>query len=153
MVNKLANPLSIQVHDLRSMSAKAAGLAIQTLALNFGNDFEFLALKLITKDTLIKVLHNGNKTLADVGHQAILGILNNVCVPKLIGRLQQEMIGSKSTIVHARMSCYLHVLVTLYPYEGVLDKNAGFIDTFLQQCITDANSDARMMGRRSFLIW
>lgn len=57
------------------------------LAQNFGNDFEFLALKLITKDGLIKVLHNGNKTLSDIGHQSMMSILNNVCVPKLISRL------------------------------------------------------------------
>lgn len=66
------------------MSAKAAGLAIQTLAQNLGNDFEMLALKLITKDALLKVLHSGNKTLADLAHHAILSILNHVCVPKLI---------------------------------------------------------------------
>ena len=28
IVNKLANPLNIQIHDLRSMSAKKAGLTI-----------------------------------------------------------------------------------------------------------------------------
>ena len=66
------------------MGAKAAGVAIQTLAQCLGNDFENLALKLIRKDALIKVLHNGNKTLAEIGHFAVLGILNHVCVPKLI---------------------------------------------------------------------
>jgi|TARA_B110000305_G_C19317702_1_gene577337 hypothetical protein len=66
------------------MGAKAAGLAIQTLAQNLGNDFEMLALKLMTKDTLLKVLHTANKTLADHAHNSILSILNHVCVPKLI---------------------------------------------------------------------
>jgi hypothetical protein len=70
------------------MSAKSAGISIQMLAANLGNDFEYLALKLITKESLIKVLHNGNKTLSDVAHQAILCILNNVCIPKIIQRLQ-----------------------------------------------------------------
>ena len=37
------------------MSAKSAGISIQMLASNLGNDFEFLALKLITKESLIKV--------------------------------------------------------------------------------------------------
>ena len=99
-------------------------MAIQVLSQNLGNDFEVLALKLISKEALIKVLHSGNKTLGDVAHHAILSILNHVCVPKLIPRLQQEMINSKSTLVHAKMSQYLFVLVTLYPFEGVLDKNA-----------------------------
>ena len=50
------------------MGAKAAGLAVQVLAQCLGNDFENLALKLIQKEGLLKVLHNGNKTLADIGH-------------------------------------------------------------------------------------
>lgn len=60
--------LGVQIHDLRSMSAKAAGVAIQVLAQNLGNDFEHLALKLITKEALLKVVYSGNKTLADIGH-------------------------------------------------------------------------------------
>ena len=51
------------------------------------------------------------------------------------------------------MSQYLHVLVTLYPFEGVLDRNAAVVDQFLSQCITDANSEARANGRKSFLVW
>ena len=67
-MNKLANPLGVQVHDLRSMSAKSAAVAIQVLAQNLGNDFEVLALKLITKDILLKVVSSGNKTLSDLAH-------------------------------------------------------------------------------------
>jgi hypothetical protein len=52
-----------------------------------GNDFEVLAHKLITKEALIKVLHSGNKMLSEFGHHSMLGILNHVCVPKLIQRL------------------------------------------------------------------
>lgn len=86
-MNKLAASLAVQIHDLRSMGAKGAHTTIQVLAQSFGNDFETLALKLVTKDSLLKVLHSGNKTLADHAHQSILGILNHVCVPKLISRL------------------------------------------------------------------
>ena len=124
IVNKLATPLNIQIHDLRSMSAKKAGLAIQTLAQCFGNDFEHLALKLITKEGLLKVLANGQKILADIGHTTILAIINHVCIPKIIQRFAVAMQESKSKLVHAMMSQYLLVLVTLYPFEGVLDKNA-----------------------------
>jgi hypothetical protein len=50
------------------MSAKSAAVAIQVLAQNLGNDFEVLALKLITKDILLKVVSSGNKTLSDLAH-------------------------------------------------------------------------------------
>jgi hypothetical protein len=57
-------------------------------------------MKLISKDGLLKVLHNGNKTLADIGHNATLGIINHVCAPKIIARLPIEFAGSKSTLFH-----------------------------------------------------
>lgn len=123
------------------------------MAQNLQNDFEVLALKLITKEALIKGLANGNKILVECSHHAILGILNHVCVPKLIGRLQTEMTNSKSTIVHAKMSQYLFVLVSLYPLEGVLDKNFHALETYILQCVSDANSEARLNGRKSYLIW
>ena len=110
-------------------------------------------MKLITKEALLKVLHSGNKMLAEMAHQSILEILNHVCAPKLIARLPVEMQNSKSTSVHAKMSQYLFVLVTLYPFEEVLEKHSNMIDTFIQQCVTDANSEARANGRKSFLMW
>ena len=36
-----------------------------------GNDFETLALKFITKDSLIKLLHSGTKVLAEIGFATI----------------------------------------------------------------------------------
>ena len=42
------------------------------------------------------------------------------------------MHGSKASLVHAKMSQYLFVLVTIYPLEGVLDKNAGTLDQFVK---------------------
>lgn len=141
------------MHDLRSLSAKSAGLAIQTLSQCLGNDFETLALKLINKDGLIKAISNANKTLADIGHQTMLNILNHVCVPKIISRMQVEMLNSKSPLTHSKLSMYLFVIVSIYPFEGVLDKNAAYIDKFLDQCIQNANVDARKYGRKSFLVW
>jgi hypothetical protein len=135
------------------MSAKAAGVAIQVLAQNLGNDFEHLALKLITKEALLKVVYSGNKTLADIAHQTMLTILNHVCVPKLIPRMHVEMSNNKSTAFHAKMSVYLFVLVTIYPYDGVLDRSATSIDSYIQLCVSDANSECRQNGRKAFLIW
>jgi hypothetical protein len=71
---KLINPLKAQVVDLRSVSAKEAGVTIQTLASVL--DFEPTALKLIP--SLIKLLHSGNKILAEVSHTTLLGIINYI---------------------------------------------------------------------------
>ena len=123
------------------------------LAQCLGNDFEVLALKLTKPEALVKGLHSGNKILVEAAHNAMLGVLNHVCVPKLIQRLQHELANSKSTTVHAKMSQYLFVLVSLYPFEGVLDKNAAHVDSFILQCVSDANGEARLNGRKAYLIW
>lgn len=83
----------------------------------------------------------------------MLTILNHVCVPKLIPRLSVETANNKSTAFHAKMSVYLFVLVTIYPFDGVLDRNATSIDSFIQLCVSDANSESRQNGRKAFLIW
>lgn len=90
-----------------------------------------LGLKLITKEALIKVLHSGNKMLAEFAHHSILGILNHVCVPKLIQKLQVEMLNSKSPMVHGKFAAYLFVLVSIYPFEGVLERNIKAIDLYM----------------------
>jgi hypothetical protein len=89
----------------------------------------------------------------ECAHSALLGILNHVCVPKIIERLQKEMANSKSTLVHAKMSQYLFVLVARYPFDGVLDKSADSVGLFIKQCAENANQEARQNGRRSFLVW
>lgn len=47
------------------------------------NDFEQIAYKFIQKgESLLKLIHNGNKVLAEVGHQSIMTIITNVYAPK-----------------------------------------------------------------------
>jgi hypothetical protein len=45
------------------------------------------------------------------------------------------------------------VLVTLYPFDGVLDRYATNIDTYIKACVSNANKEARSNGRKSFLVW
>lgn len=76
---KLLQPLKAQVTDLRSVSAKEAGITIQVLS--GYPDFEPIAVKLIP--TLVKQLQSGNKLLAEVGHTSILGILTQIASQKV----------------------------------------------------------------------
>ena len=95
-VDKLVGPLTAQALDLRSSSAREAGYAIQMLAESMGDDFEHAAFKFMQKEGLIKLLHNGKQILAEVGFNAIIGILNNVCSAKVVQNLSQQMIETKS---------------------------------------------------------
>lgn len=47
------------------------------------NDFEQIAYKFIQKgESLLKLLHNGNKILAEVANQTMITIITNVYAPK-----------------------------------------------------------------------
>ena len=61
------------------------------LAEAMGVDFESAAYKLLTKDGLIKLLHNGKHILAEIGFTTVVGILHNVCSVKVVSRLADEM--------------------------------------------------------------
>mmetsp|Transcript_43444 Transcript_43444/g.41904 ORF Transcript_43444/g.41904 Transcript_43444/m.41904 type:complete len:90 (+) Transcript_43444:393-662(+) len=87
--------------------------------------------KLISKDSLLKLLHSGTKVLAEIGFQTISFLLANVCSPKLIQRLQEEMKGSKNTWAHSKFGHFLFLILSLYPFEGVLDRFEPIIETYL----------------------
>ena len=54
------------------------------LAEAMGDDFEQAAYKLMSKEGLVKVMHSGTKILAEIGFNAIIGIMNNVCSTKVV---------------------------------------------------------------------
>jgi hypothetical protein len=47
-------------------------------------EFESAAFKLVGKDTLGKLMHNGTKILAEIGASALISIVMNVCSIKII---------------------------------------------------------------------
>lgn len=118
--------------DLRSISAKEAGLTVVTLAEVMAQEFENIGSKLLTKDTLFKLLHNGNKTLAEIGHSVIICLLHNVCSPKYVELLSKEMSTSKIKSVHIKLAQYLFLILTLYPNDVL---QAPVINTYLTYCI------------------
>lgn len=43
------------------------------------SDFEPLAIKFMTKESLIKLLQSGTRVLAEIGNATIIAIIHNVC--------------------------------------------------------------------------
>ena len=50
------------------------------------------------------------------------------------------------------LNIYLYSLLCIL-LRGVLDKNSEFIDKFIEQAVSNANSETRLNGRKSFLVW
>jgi len=51
-------------------------------------EFESIGFKLLGKDSLIKLLHNGNKMLAEIGHSSVICMLHNIVSSRYITILQ-----------------------------------------------------------------
>ena len=56
------------------------------------------------------------------------------------------MANSKSPMARAKMASYIFVLVSIYPFEGVLDRNASAVDSYIQQCVADARAPGKTPG-------
>lgn len=52
------------------------------------------------------------------------------------------MKNSKNTWVHAKIAHYLQLMLTLYPYDGIMDRYESHIEQILTQALTDANPEA-----------
>jgi hypothetical protein len=98
-VNKLVPCLTAQILCLRSQVAKEAGSTIQMFAEALGDDFEPAAFRLLSKDSIVKLMHVGKSILAEIGTTTALGILHNLYSVKVIQRLAGEMQESKSSYV------------------------------------------------------
>jgi hypothetical protein len=116
-IKKLTNALAAQLLDLRSVSAKEAGNAVVVLTECMADGFEQIGFKLLGKDNLVKLLHNGNKMLSEIGNSVIICLLHNVCSPRYVEMLQKEMGATKSPLVHIKMAQYLYLILTLYPLD------------------------------------
>lgn len=60
---------------------------------------------------------------------------------------------SKNTWARSKLASILYLIISIYPYDGVLEKNITHIETFLTTSLSDANPEARLNGRRAFLTW
>jgi hypothetical protein len=79
---RLVSPLTQQLADLRSQITKEASKSISLMAQILQQDFEPLAPKFISKNSLYKLLNCANKIMAEHSHICIIAILNNVVAPK-----------------------------------------------------------------------
>ena len=68
--------------DQRSAITREAARTITVMAEIIQDDFESLALKFISQNSLIKLVQNGNKIISEQGHLCIMAILYNVVSSK-----------------------------------------------------------------------
>ena len=126
--------LIAQVLCLRSQNAKEAGNAIQMLAEALQDDFESAAFRMLTKDGLVKLMHAGKHILAETGTVSVIGILQNVCSPKVVQRLAGEMQESKSVYVQKVSGMLLLIMLSIYPADFIKSLSA-VLKPYLKHCV------------------
>lgn len=100
-------------------------------------------------DALFKLLNNGNKILADLGHQTIMELLEfNKHIGKIIPHLCAQQ-TSKNHLVRLRLAQYIEKVI-LHSEKDVLESNCDLIDQFLLQSNEDQSQDVRQAARKCF---
>lgn len=72
-------------------------------------DFEHAAIQMIP--SLVKVIHSGNKILAEVGHQVIKGCIQHSPSGRILEALLSELHKTRSGAVHYKLATYLFQVV------------------------------------------
>jgi hypothetical protein len=117
-----------------------------------GIEFEPMAVKLVGKETLGKLMHSGTRILAEIGASALVSIIVNVQSTKVVQRLATELCESKSAFVATKAAVVLMIIVQYYPDE-VLEKSHEVLPGFLKHCITNASPECRQVARKALLVW
>eukprot|EP00347_Sterkiella_histriomuscorum_P017130 403350553 len=141
-------PLTMQLQDLRSQITKEASKGISLMAQILQQDFEPLAHKFISKNSLYKLLNAAKHVLAEHSHICIIAILNNVICPKIIPNIHEE-IKSKNPTVRIHNAEYLYLILSMFPVESY-GNYLSLIEDMLISLIQDAKSEARQLARMAF---
>ena len=50
---------------------------------------------------------------------------------RIIQKLAEEMKVSKNTWAHSKLAYYLHLILSLYPHDGVIDRYQQYIENYM----------------------
>ena len=140
-----------KLNDLRSAVSKEACRLICLIAETGGETMEAFAERLVNKESLIKLISNANKVLAEQGHSCMLSLIENVRSPKIIQRVVEEF-NSKNPFVRSKISQYITKILQIYP-ENVIEKYANLFESAILSGISDASQDTRAQTRKSYKIF
>ena len=103
-------------------------------------------------DALLKLLASGNKTLSDMGHQAIADVLeSNSSISKIIPHLCPQ-IHSKNTLVRLRTAQYFEIVLNTASITTI-EAHSELIELFLINATNDQIQEVRNQARLCFTIY
>lgn len=76
--------------DKRSAIIKETSITIQVLAQALGSSSESLTIKLMSQNSLLKLIQNTNKVIAEYAHASVISTIYNSRSIKLISKVFDE---------------------------------------------------------------
>ena len=149
--NKLSVSLQNQMTDKRSAIIRETSITIQVLAQSMGTQFEILVVKLLSQNSLLKIIQSANKVIAERAHQSIVAAILCSRTTKLIPKVFDEA-KNKSPQVRSKVASYF-LLMLLYCEPLQLKQNMDTVEEFLQKYLQDAKPEVRQISRLCFLLY
>ncbi|EAS07455.1 CLASP amine-terminal protein (macronuclear) [Tetrahymena thermophila SB210] len=148
---KLYNYINYQLKDLRSAVQKEACKLLSISAEKMQKSFESIAIKYVSKESLLNIINSGNKTLCENAHYCIQSIIEYCPSSSFMPQLLEEC-SSKSQQVRSRVSQYL---VQILPElnQAQLDRFLPQLDSSISKGVQDANPEVRLNFRQVFGIY
>lgn len=136
---------------MRSAISKEACKLI-CIAAEYGQgNIDNLCEKLLSKQSLLKIINSGTKVIAENGHECIMALLKFEKCAKVIPKIIEE-ISSKNTSVRQKLSLYMQIIIELFDQQ-IIEKYQNILEEALVTFIADANKEVRQTTRQTFSIY
>ena len=145
----LAEPLGMQLKDLRSKCVKLACEVLIAAARSLGMAFRESAIELLP--TLLRVLRVTVVVITDAADNCIRQILQHVRVPPLLPPIVLGVTARDAApLLRARCCAYLEIILASFAAPAV-DDELSSIEGALTKALSDAAADVRTAARAAFV--
>lgn len=114
-------------------------------------EFEPIAVKFLSRESLLQLINCANKVLAENAHGCIMEIIHNVHSDKYVSVILDEL-HSKSKEVRFRCSQYMKQMVDSFD-ESIIARNSQAFESAIIKGMNDATQEVRSNSRDSYKIF
>jgi len=142
----LEHSFQTSVKDLRSQVVRETCITIAFLSQRLGNKFNHFAESIFSN--LIDLIPNSAKVTASSGLIAVRFILEHTHAPRIIPILANSL-GSKSKDIRRACCEFFDQILRTWPTQA-LERHITILQDSIKKGIADADSDARVLSRKSY---
>lgn len=153
LFKQIVSGLAEQIPDLRSQVVRSACAAIVELSCAVGDHSAFdRPLREVLLPTLIDLVSNGNKVLANAGKEALLPLFTHCHFQGMLKLLATSLKESKHPSVKHSCCICLAYAIQFWPKQ-VLSPLALLLEETLVQIVADASADVRSLARHAIVAY